>query len=276
MPSQPKESQPKWPQSSLPRVLDLSYPSNQYAAGGLLVGILLSRVRGRGWIHAVGDGLAGFAAWATARELDPDHQETAAVSLPLALTVSLLDNTPHPLGSFAVMSGLRVLGSTVGLPATPLDTLALLAQAALSAYTGERVAAAVPGASLALSLAEADRFSPAPSTLPGVALVGAAALLPARPSGKQHSRDKTPKHSPASDLLSLAALTLAAGLARPEPIDSHCDQVSVKVASERIQRSRQLALGALASGLVLRQTRSLGPLAAAVLCTAIRRQKAAL
>ncbi|GAA5501658.1 hypothetical protein Dxin01_01395 [Deinococcus xinjiangensis] len=68
------------PKSALPRAIDLRYPSNRFAAGGLVVGVLLSR----GWGRALGNGLAGFSAWAMARELDPDYPDTANAALPLA------------------------------------------------------------------------------------------------------------------------------------------------------------------------------------------------
>ncbi len=245
--------------SALPRTIDLSNPSNRYAAGGFVAGVLLSRVLGRPWKQALGDGLAGFAGWATARELDPDHTQSATIALPLALGAALLGGTPNPLGSFTAMSGLRVLAGTVGHAPTALDTMALMAQAILAAGAGERVAAAVLGVSLGLSAARGDQFSPAPEG----ALVGAAALLP--------SRDHSPKRSVVSDLLSLAALGTYGVLTRPETVTSKCDQTPAKVADERIELARKTALGTLAAGLLLRQTRSLAPLAAAVLSVGWRR-----
>lgn len=245
--------------SALPRAIDLRYPSNQFAVGGFVAGVLLSRTLGRSWTASLGDGLAGFAAWATARELDPDHPETATLALPLAWAAAVAGGTPNPLGSFAALTGLRVLTGTVGVAPTTTDTLTLAAMSTVTALSGERVAAALPGAALGLSAARHDQFSPAPAS----ASVLAAALLP---SLRAH-----PKPSLSDNLLSLAALATFGPLTQPENIRSECDQTPTEVVAGRVQAARQLALGGLGAGLLLRQTRSLTPLAAAVISVGWRR-----
>lgn len=253
------------PKSALARTLDFSYPSNRYAAGGLVAGVLLSRLLGRGWQQALEDGLAGFVAWATARELDPDHAESAAVALPLALAGALAGQTSGAVAGFASLAGLRALTATVGYAPTMTDTAGLLALSGLAAATGSPVAAALPGAALGVSAGQQDRFSPAPESV----LMAAAALLPAH-----HRFRDAAGHNPAADLLSLAALATLVSLSQPEQIDSDCDQSETKVVAERVERARQLALVALGAGLVLRQTRSLAPLAAATLGVGLRRFQA--
>lgn len=249
------------PPSAMPRAIDLRYPSNRFAAGGFVVGVLLSRSLGRRWPQALGDGLAGFAAWAIARELDPDYPATANAALPLGWAASVAGGPPNPLGSFAALSGLRVLAGTVGFAPTAGDTLSLAAMAALTALSGERAAAAFPGAALSLSVAHRDQFSPAPTA----ALALAPVLLPSFGRRTQSSR--------VADLVCLAALLAAEPLTRPEDILCTCDQTPTKVVSGRIRQARQLALGGLAAGLLLHQTRSLTPLAAAVLSVGWRRSK---
>lgn len=251
------------PPSALPRAIDLRYPSNRFAAGGFVVGVLVSRRLGRNWTQALGDGLAGFAAWATARELDPDYPATANAALPLGWGAAVAGGSPNPLGSFAALSGLRVLAGTVGLTPTNSDLWTLATVSALTALSGERVAAAFPGAALGLSAARHDQFSPAPTA----ALALAPALLP--------SLRAVPAAGLATDLLSLAALATFAPLTRPEAIQSQCDQTPTEVMAGRVKQSRQLALGGLAAALLLRQTRSLTPLAAAVLSVGWRRAKRA-
>lgn len=260
--------------SALPRPLDLTVASNRYAAAGLAVGTLAPLLLGRGWKAALGTGMAGFSAWATARELDPDHPQTAAVALPVAAATALLGGAPNLLGSLTALSSLRVLSATVGHRPSQSDLLALGAQAALSAFAGQRAAALVPGAALSLAADAGDRFAPAPEA----ALYGVAAGVlpptlhrPAKPKEGDEADRKASDRGILTDLLSLAALGLGQTLAAPEAVRSGCDLVPTRISAQRVQRSRQLALGALGLGLLLRESRGLSPLAAAALAVGLRR-----
>ncbi len=265
--------------SALPRPLDLTVASNRYAAAGLAVGTLAPLLLGRGWKAALGTGMAGFSAWATARELDPDHPQTAAVALPVAAATALLGGAPNLLGSLTAVSSLRVLSATVGHRPSQNDLLALGVQATLSAFAGQRAAALLPGAALSLAADAGDRFAPAPEA----ALYGVAAgvLPPTLHRQEKDSKEKgtdqkaTPKKASnrgvLTDLLSLAALGLSQSLAAPEAVRSGCDLVPTTISAQRVQRSRQLALGALGLGLLLRESRGLAPLAAATLAVGLRR-----
>lgn len=246
--------------SALARPLDFSVASNRFAAAGLLAGMLAARLSGRGGREALEVGLAGFLGWATARELDPDHPDTANAALPVAALAALLGGTPNVLAGVGVLSGLRTLAATVGHPVNALDVAALAGQAALAARTGERVAGLVPGAALALSAGRSDPFQ-APGS--AASAVGAAALLPARQESKGRSV--------LADLLALAALGLAPLLTAPEAVHSSCDRTPQRVPGERVRRARGLAAGALGAALLGRQTRSLVPLAAAALVVGLRR-----
>lgn len=279
-PAQQAQKQAAQFSSALPRPLDLTVASNRYAAAGLAVGTLVPLLLGRGWKAALGTGMAGFSAWATARELDPDHPDTAAVALPVAAGVALLGGVPNVLGSLTAVSSLRVLSATVGHRPSPSDLLALGAQAALSAFAGQRAAALMPGAALSLAADAGDRFAPAPeAALYGVAAGVLSPTLhrPAATKGGQITGQGGEAAAPAegrsvlSDLLSLAALGLSRSLAAPEAVRSGCDLVPTPISAERVQKSRQLALGALGLGLLLRESRGLVPLAAATLAVGLRR-----
>ncbi|GAA5511686.1 hypothetical protein Dcar01_00399 [Deinococcus carri] len=222
--------------------------------------MLAARLSGRAWGAALGVGAAGFLAWSTARELDPDHPDTANAALPLAALAALLGGEPDLRAEFAVLSGLRLLSATVGPPPSPLDVAALAGQAALAARAGERVAALVPGAALALSAQQADGVQ---ASWPAAGLAGAAALLPAGQRGQGRSLP--------ADLLALAALGLVGVLLAPEEVRSRSDDASRRVSAERVRLARLLAAGTLGAGLLGRQTRSLTSLAAAALSVGLRR-----
>lgn len=246
--------------SALARTLDFSFSSNRFAVVGTAGSVVAARLSGRAWSTALEVGAAGFLAWATARELDPDHPDTANAALPLAALTALLGGTPQPLAGLGVLSGLRTLAGTVGNAPTPLDVAALTAQATVAARRGAWVAALVPGTALALSTLPSDAlraFSGAPW------LTATASLFP---SGRVR-----PQHSVPSDVLTLAALGLTLALSAPEALRSRRDRSPLAVSTERVRLARLLAVGTLGAGLLARQTRSLAPLAAAALTVGLRR-----
>ncbi|GAA5531865.1 hypothetical protein [Deinococcus aluminii] len=246
--------------SALARPIDFSYPSNRFAVAGAAVSVLAARLSGRTWKAALDVGAAGFLAWATARELDPDHPDTANGALPVAALAALVGGVPQPLAGLGVLSGLRTLAGTVGNAPTPLDVAALAGQAALSGRLGERVAALVPGAALALSTLPEDTLQ-APVWAPW--LTSAAGLWPSGQAGRGRSV--------LTDLLALAALGLTGALTPPEAVRSRRDRAPLPVSAERVRLARLLAVGTLGAGLLARQTRSLAPLAAATLSVGLRR-----
>ncbi|MFD1730278.1 hypothetical protein ACFSC4_02835 [Deinococcus malanensis] len=124
--------------------LDLRYPSNRYAAGGALAAAVTARLLGGSWADALGVGGAAFLAWATARELDPDHPETATVALPVAAAAAWMGGPGNPVPGLAALSAVRVMAGTVGRDPTTVDLAALAGQAGLAAATGEKAAALLP------------------------------------------------------------------------------------------------------------------------------------
>jgi hypothetical protein len=77
-------------------------------------------------LWGVGAGFAVFFAWALSRELDPDHDLSAFVGAGLMLVGLVLFGVPSLMVLFWLLVALRILNRTVGLPARPLDSLAIL------------------------------------------------------------------------------------------------------------------------------------------------------
>ncbi len=247
------------PTPALARPLDFSLSSNRFAVLGAGSALLLGRVLRGDWRQALGVGGSAFNAWAVARELDPDSPETARAALLVAAAVTLLGGAGNPMGGAASLSGLRLVAGTTGQPATPMDHAGLLLQSALAAATGQRSAALLAGVAPLLS-AEARALWPA---------VGAA--VP-RLWGRRDRKESAGQGSqvPAT-VLTLAALALAPLLLAPEAVSSQCDRSARRVRGGDLQRARQLAVLALLAGLLGRQTRGLGSLAAATLTVGLRR-----
>ena len=119
----------KLPRSALVRPLDPRYPTNLAViillpiAG--IIGAVVALALGReGWKlvgAALGGAGAAFGGWALARELAPDHNPAAFVSMGLAYaTWILLDHTSVMLLLLAVML-VRLINRSVGIPPQPLD-----------------------------------------------------------------------------------------------------------------------------------------------------------
>ncbi|ACO45903.1 hypothetical protein DEDE109153_02880 [Deinococcus deserti] len=239
-------------ESALARPVDLRYASNRYAVGGAVAAAVTARLLGGSWADALGVGGAAFLAWATARELDPDHSETATVALPVAAAAAWMGGPGNPLSGLAALSALRVMAGTVGRGPTAVDLAALAGQAGLSAACGEKAAALLPAVT--------------PYVTPGAKALWpmGGALVPALSGGAGASL-------PAS-ITGLAALILAPRLIEPELTAAECDHPPRTVQPVRVQRARQAAVLTILGGVVTGQTRSLVPLAAAALAVGLRRQ----
>jgi hypothetical protein len=77
-------------------------------------------------LWGVGAGFTVYFAWALGRELDPDHDLSAFVGVGLMLVGLPLFGLPSFMVLLWLLVALRVLNRTVGLPARPFDSLALL------------------------------------------------------------------------------------------------------------------------------------------------------
>ena len=153
LPSPPQSS------SALGRPLDPRYLSNVIAAGGALAtGILFllagvfDRSLGASPIGAAG---AVFLAWAIAREIDPDRNESAYLAMAIAFIASIF-LAPSLLLGFGILLGTRLISATVGLSLKSTDLVALVAIGALMGLGWNSVAGV---AAIAAGTLIADGFS---------------------------------------------------------------------------------------------------------------------
>ncbi|PNY82563.1 hypothetical protein [Deinococcus koreensis] len=240
---------PTMPPSALARPLDFTHSSNRVAVLGSLGALLLARRRTGSWKEAVNVAGACFLAWATARELDPDHPWTANLALPLAFML-VVRGAANPLPAAGTMSGLRMLAGTTGEAPTPVDTAAMLAQTGLSARFGGRLGALLPALAPWLS----QRQETAALSLLGL-------LVPPVPASTGGG----------SVWPVLGALALAPWLIRPESIASSCDRAARPVRDSDVQQARSAALAVLGAAVLSRRHQAQQPLAAAVLTVGLRR-----
>ena len=77
-----------------------------------------------------------FLTWALGRELDPNHDLSAFVGAGLVPIALLLVDTPSLLTMLWLLLVLRIVNRTVGLPAKPLDSLAVLGLGAWLTWQG--------------------------------------------------------------------------------------------------------------------------------------------
>src|SRR5690606_24949796 len=93
------------------------------AAGALLPEVV---------IHAVGAGVFTTLAWAVGREIDPDHNLSAAIAAVLMIVALFVWPMPNLLLAGGLMAALRMVTRSTGLPLRLTDALALVALAAIS------------------------------------------------------------------------------------------------------------------------------------------------
>jgi hypothetical protein len=116
----------------LGRIFDLRRASNGFAllapigVGLILYGLDTSDVR-----RAVTGALATFAAWAIARELDPDRPRTATVAASLTPISALVLGAPAPAALFVAMLTIRIVVRSTGLPPKTTDLAVLTVGAVL-------------------------------------------------------------------------------------------------------------------------------------------------
>jgi hypothetical protein len=130
--------------TALARPIDPSYPTNRAIAVLALVvaiaGAILRLLSGAALLESslwgIGAGFVLFLTWALGRELDPDHDLSAFVGAGLVLIALLLFDTPSLLVVFWLLLLLRIVNRTAGLPARPLDSLAVLGLGAWLTWQG--------------------------------------------------------------------------------------------------------------------------------------------
>lgn len=137
------------------RPIDPSYATNRAVlwlmpAGGALAALAWV-LQGRGEPSAAGTAaLVGaavvFGAWALTRELAPDDNPAAFVSVGLGVATWLLVDAPRLLLLFATLFLVRVVNRTVGLPARLPDSIAVAGMTVWAALTGSGPLLGVVGA----------------------------------------------------------------------------------------------------------------------------------
>ena len=129
----------------LGRPVDPAYPTNAAIAAlsvATLIAVSLWQLlyRDSGFMSAViqGGQLAGvvFLTWALGREVDPDANIVAFLSIAPAVVLSVLVGVPDFSLLFLALLLLRVVNRSLGLPAKPADSLLVLALASWLAWSG--------------------------------------------------------------------------------------------------------------------------------------------
>lgn len=130
--------------TALGRPIDPRYPTNLAIAVLALVvaivGAVWRLIAGAALLESAlwgtGAGFTLFLAWALGRELDPDHDLSAFVGAGLALIALTLLDMPSLLLVLWLLLVLRIVNRTAGLPARPLDSLAVLGLGAWLTWQG--------------------------------------------------------------------------------------------------------------------------------------------
>jgi hypothetical protein len=88
------------------------------------------------WFWGVGAGVTVFLAWALCRELDPDHDMSAFVAAGLAVIGLFFFGLANLGRLFWLLLAVRVVNRTTGLPATIVDSLAVIGLSGWLVYNG--------------------------------------------------------------------------------------------------------------------------------------------
>ncbi|MFN2182403.1 MAG: hypothetical protein ACK2UU_00365 [Anaerolineae bacterium] len=165
------------------RSLDPRYPTN-LAIGALslvcgAVGVAANLLSGANMLDSalwgIGAALAVFLSWALGRELDPDHDLSAFVGAGLMAVALLFYELPALMVILWLIVALRVVNRAVGLPARPLDSLALLGLGGWLTWQGHWIAGLMTAVTFLLDglLARPLRYH---LVLSGVAFAGTVVL----------------------------------------------------------------------------------------------------
>lgn len=120
--------------TSVGRPLDPAWPSNKAVLVLLPLAAILGATLewadggtpGAVLLRALNLALALFLSWALARELDPDDQSVAFISLAAGVLVGMLLDSPGLLAAVATLGLIRVVNRSTGLPARKSDSVVLV------------------------------------------------------------------------------------------------------------------------------------------------------
>lgn len=120
--------------TSIGRPLEPAYPTNKAVLIlmplAAILGAAISWMQGETGIlllqQAVTFLLVVFASWALARELDPDHDLAAFISMSVAVLVVLFVESPGILVVFATLGLVRIVNRSTGLVAQKTDSVIIM------------------------------------------------------------------------------------------------------------------------------------------------------
>ena len=120
--------------TSIGRPLDPAYPTNKAVLAlmpaAAVLGAVLAWSAGAGLLEVLQQALVFalilFGSWALARELDPDDNPVAFISMACAMVVALTVSSPGLLIVFVTLGLVRIVNRTTGLAARRLDSLVLM------------------------------------------------------------------------------------------------------------------------------------------------------
>ena len=128
--------------SSIARPLDPSCATNRAVL--LLLPLAALAGAAQGWVEglaamsafqqALVAALGAFAAWALARELDPDHNASAFIAMALGFAATLWVESPGILVVFVTLGLVRLVNRSTGLAARSSDSVLMLLLSILVIY----------------------------------------------------------------------------------------------------------------------------------------------
>jgi hypothetical protein len=231
--------------TALGRIVDPRYPTNL----AITTIAMIAAVVGAVWRLSAGDAFLAsamwgigaafglFLTWALARELDPDHDLSAFVGVGLALIALLLFEMPSLLLALWLLLMLRLVNRSVGLPARPLDTLAVLGLGLFLTWQGQWLAGLMTAAVFLLDglLAPPLRYH---LLVSGLAFVATGVLAVVQGSINM-GPGFTASVSVASAMMSGLFL---ASIVASRPVRAVGDATGEPLSTRRVQTARALAL----------------------------------
>lgn len=244
--------------TGLGRPLNPRVKSNQIAIAGSaafgVVGSVVALLAGTdSWLwEAAAVAIAAFIGWALGREIDPDHESTAIVSMVIAGVLALIV-TPQLLVLAVLLLATRIIAGTVG---TDLRGLDLLVVVGASAYAGSQPVAWPIAALLVFAVIRQDsRFAtPAAVAMTLATIVSAGVFVDS--------------FSPGVPSLLVWILIAVLGLVgwkriRVISVQSSADNGN-GIAGSGVGLARLATLGAIAAGAILAPDTAIGDLGPAV------------
>jgi hypothetical protein len=227
------------------RSLDLRYPTNLaigvlslvVGAAGAAANLLSGANMPESALWGIGAAFAVFLSWALGRELDPDHDLSAFVGAGLMVVALLLSELPALMVIFWLVVALRVVNRTVGLPARPLDSLALLGLGGWLTWQGHWIAGVMTTVAFLLDglLARPLRYH---LVLSGVAFAGTVVLSILHGDMAMEGGPTIPVAISAAVMAALFLMVIATS----RELQTACDATGERLDPGRVRAAQILAL----------------------------------